>query len=67
MRLRVFPDIFGIPLADIILRQLSATSADVSTRKRQLFWKGFPVYLFSVALFFLVQSGLESPSLQFTV
>lgn len=63
MRLRGFPDIFGIPLTDNILRQLSATSADFFSRKRQLFWKGFPLYLFSVALFFLVQTGLKSLSL----
>ena len=34
MRLRIFPDIFGIPLTDIILRQLSATSEDFSSRKK---------------------------------
>lgn len=66
MRLRIFPDIFGIPLTDIILRQLSAISADFSSRKRQFFWKEFPVCLFSSALFFLVQM-IQSPTLQFTV
>lgn len=49
MRLRIFPDIFGIPLTDIILRQHSAISADFSSRRRQLFWKGFPMCLCSVA------------------
>ena len=67
MRLRIFQDIFGIPLTNIILRQHSAISAEFSSRKRQLFWKGFPVCLFSVASFSLIENGLKSPALQFTV
>lgn len=35
MRLRIFPDIFGIPLTDSILKQHSAISADFSSRRRQ--------------------------------